>query len=155
EATHLIGIVDMWQGAPLKAYATLSSGAAAAETVDRAKAARMLADAVWAACMAGEIDNGLDAGRRACVVASGSDEVTTTLAESALGLALLLRGHAREAMPYLKRYQSLLEEGGAEVRALHALRPAGQVLTWLELHDRAREIFLEMIERARVESALG
>jgi DNA-binding CsgD family transcriptional regulator len=58
-------------------------------------------------------------------------------------------------MPYLERYQVLLDKPGSETRAFHLLRPVGQVLTWLERYEQAREVFDEMVERARSESALG
>jgi DNA-binding CsgD family transcriptional regulator len=154
EIVHLAGVVEMWSGAPLKAYGLLFEGVAA-EGVERAKAARMLGDAAWASCMGGEITNGLEAARRACEFAQDTDDVTSIVAGSTLGLALLLRGRAHEAMPYLERYQVLLDQPGLETRAFHLLRPVGQVLTWLERYDQAHEVFDEMVERARSESALG
>ncbi len=144
----------MWSGAPLKAYGLLFEGAAA-EGIDRAKAARMLGDAAWASCIGGEITNGLEAARRACELAEKTDDVTSIVAGSTLGLALLLRGRANEAMPYLERYQVLLDQPGPETRAFHLLRPVGQVLTWLERYEQAHQVFDEMVERARSESALG
>jgi DNA-binding CsgD family transcriptional regulator len=154
EIVHLSGVVEMWSGAPLKAYGLLFEGAAA-EGVDRAKAARMLGDAAWASCMGGEITSGLEAARSACELAQDTDDVTNIVAGSTLGLALLLRGRANEAMPYLERYQVLLDKPGSETRAFHLLRPVGQVLTWLERYEQAHDVFDEMVERARSESALG
>jgi DNA-binding CsgD family transcriptional regulator len=155
EIVHLAGVVEMWSGAPLKACGLLFEGAASAEAIDRAKAARMLGDAAWASCMGGEITNGLEAARRACELARDTDDVTSIVAGSTLGLALLLRGRAHESMPYLERYQVLLDKPGTETRAFHLLRPVGQVLTWLERYEQAHEVFDEMVERARSESALG
>jgi DNA-binding CsgD family transcriptional regulator len=155
EIVHLAGVVEMWSGAPLKAYGLLFGGAISAEASDRAKAARMLGDAAWASCMGGEITNGLEAARLACQLAENTDDVTSIVAGSTLGLALLLRGRAGEAMPYLERYQVLLDQPGLETRAFHLLRPVGQVLTWLERYEQAHQVFAEMVERARSESALG
>jgi DNA-binding CsgD family transcriptional regulator len=155
EIAHLQGITEMWCGAPLKAHRLLVEGAASVEATNSEKAAQMLADAAWAACMGGEITKGREAAQRSCDVAEETDDVTRIVAGSTLGVTLLLGGRAQEALPYFRRYEALLDESGPETRAYHLLRPAGQVLTWLELYDRAQEVFDEMIDRARSESALG
>jgi DNA-binding CsgD family transcriptional regulator len=155
EIQHLRGVVEMWRGEPLQAYAVLVAGAESAQAVNPSKAARMLADAGWACFMAGNIQDGLDVSRRGRAVADGTDDVTEILAGATYGLALLLGGDSEQAMPLFQRYQRLREGAPAEVRAYHLLRPAGQVLMWLERYDAARTLFDEMIALARAESALG
>ena len=155
EIQHLRGTVEMWRGEPAEAYAVLVHGAEAVEPIDPSKAARMLADAAWASFMAGEINDGLEVARRACAVAERAEELTQVLAGATLGLALLLRGETDDALPLLVRYQELLDEGEHGSRAYHLLRPAGQVLTWLERYEGAEALFQQTIASARENSALG
>jgi class 3 adenylate cyclase/DNA-binding CsgD family transcriptional regulator len=150
---HLRGAVQMWVGAPKDAHGLLVEEASRLGELDPGKAARMLTDASWACLMGTDIRAGLDTAERAHAAAEKASSTTQIHAAAVLGVALLLNGRSREALPLLERFGPLLESTDfSRVRRL--ITPA-QVLTWLEEYDLARRLFTQMIDAARGQSALG
>jgi class 3 adenylate cyclase/tetratricopeptide (TPR) repeat protein len=152
---HLRGAVEMWNGRPVDARDLLIERAERVAELDPGKAARMLADAAWACFLAADIRAGRAAAERACALGERSGGVAEVLAGAVLGIALLLSGEPHRAIPLLVRYRESLAEEQAPARAYQLLRPSGQVLTWFEEYDAAREVLNGTIEHARSRSALG
>jgi DNA-binding CsgD family transcriptional regulator len=154
---HRRGVIEMWQGSPSSAHRLLLTEAAKVEELDRARAARMLTDAAWAGFMAAEITTGLETAQRACELSAATGGIAETVANAALGLALVLSGDAKRAIPLFGEYLSLLEsiESSRSPGLYQPLRPDGQLLTWFEQFERAREVLTRTIDSARAASALG
>jgi DNA-binding CsgD family transcriptional regulator len=154
---HRRGIIEMWQGSPGSAHRLLVDEAEKVQELDAARAARMLTDAAWAGFMAAEITTGLETAQRACELAAPTGGIAETLAKAALGIALVLSGDATKAIPLFADYLSLLEsiESSHRMGLYQPLRPDGQLLTWFEQFDRAREVLVRTIDSARAGSALG
>jgi DNA-binding CsgD family transcriptional regulator len=154
---HRRGVIEMWQGSPGSAHRLLVSEAAKVRELDQARAARMLTDAAWAGFMAAEITTGRETAQRACDLGAATGGITETLAKAALGIALVLSGDAKNAVPLFADYLSLLEsiESSHALGLYQPLRPDGQLLTWFEQFDRAREVLTRTIDSARAGSALG
>ncbi len=154
---HRRGAIDMWQGSPLAAHALLVKEAASIEELDPARAAKMLTDAAWACFMAAEISTGLETAERANELGKRVGGIAETLAKAVLGIALVLSGDARRAVPLFTDYIGLLNsvESSPSPGLYQPLRPDGQLLMWFEQYDRAREVLVKTIDRARAGSALG
>jgi DNA-binding CsgD family transcriptional regulator len=146
---HLRGAIDMWHAAPASARALLADEAVAVEELDPARAARMLTDAAWASFMAGDIDTGRGLAERAGAVGRRAGGDAEVLAGAALGIALVLGGEQQRAIPLLADYAS------ASTLSSRPLRPDGQVLTWFERYDDAREVLTATVDGARAASALA
>jgi DNA-binding CsgD family transcriptional regulator len=146
---HLRAAIDMWHGAPVAARDLLLAEATAIEERDPERAARLLTDAAWACFMAGDIASGLETAERACAIARGVGGDAQTLAKAVLGIAFVLGGQPRRAVPLLTEYAKTSPFPD------RPLRPDGQVLTWFEQYDQAREILTKTIDEARGLSALG
>jgi DNA-binding CsgD family transcriptional regulator len=154
---HRRGVIEMWQGSPGSAHRLLLSEAAKVQELDPAAAARMLTDAAWAGFMAAEITSGVEVAKRACELGSATGGIAQTLAKAALGIGLVLGGDAKQAVPLFGDYLSLLEsiESSRTLGLYQPLRPDGQLLTWFEEFERAREVLARTIDSARAGSALG
>jgi DNA-binding CsgD family transcriptional regulator len=150
---HLRGAVEMWSGAPLEAHRLLVEAAPRVAELDQGKAARMLTDAAWACLMGADIRTGLETAMRAQAAAEKVSSTTQIHAAGVLGVALLLSGRSQEAFPLLERFQPLLES--TDFGRVRQLVTPGQVLTWIEEYDLARRLFIQMIDAARGQSALG
>ncbi len=150
---HLRGAVEMWSGAPMDAHRLLVEEASTVGDLDPGKAARMLTDAAWACLMGADIRAGLETAERARSAAERASNTTQIHAAAVLGVALLLSGRTREAYPLLERFQPLLES--TDFGRVRQLVTPGQVLTWIEEYDLARQLFTQMIDAARSQSALG
>lgn len=150
---HMRGAVEMWRGAPMAAHDRLVAEATRIEGLDPPRAARMLTDAGWACFMAGEIEAGTDVARRALAAAEGVGGLAEILATTLYGIGLLLSGRAQEAIPFVRRHEALLEDRDFLERHYQLIRPAAQVLIWLEDYGRARQLFTRVIEAARANSA--
>jgi len=152
---HRRAAIDMWQAAPEAARASLVEEANAVEQLDPARAAKMLTDAAWASFMAAEIETGRELAERACRLSTAAGGIAETLAKAVLGIALVLAGETRRAVPLFTGYLELLESMEPSRGVYQPFRPDGQVLLWLEEYDRARETLTRTIDSARAESALG
>lgn len=152
---HLRGAIEMWEGSPLAAHAMLVDEAARIEGLDPSRAAKMLTDAAWACFMAAAIDSGLETAERACEVSAGVGGVAETLAKAVLGIALVLSGETRRAVPLFSEYLTLLESIESSPGLYQPFRPDGHVLLWFEQYDRARVVLTRTIDGARAASALG
>jgi DNA-binding CsgD family transcriptional regulator len=154
---HRRGIIEMWQGSPMSAHRLLVEKAAEVEELDCARAAKMLTDASWACFMAAEIATGLATAERACEAGAKAGGIAETLAKAAYGIALVLGGEAKRAVPLFSGYLTLLDslESSPSPGLYQPLRPDGQLLMWFEEFDRAREGLTLTIDTARTESALG
>ena len=155
QVQHARGAVEMWGGAPRDAHRLLVAEAEIVEPHDADRAARMLTDAAWAALMAADISSGIETGARARAVAERSGGATALSADAVLGIALLLSGDAKRAIPLLSRYHAARAEIEPPNRLEAIPTPSAQVLTWLEQYDEAREVAVAAVERARTQSALG
>jgi DNA-binding CsgD family transcriptional regulator len=154
---HRRGVIDMWQGSPLASHALLVEEAARIEEHDPARAAKMLTDAAWACFMAAEISSGLETAERANALGTRVGGIAETLAKAVLGIALVLSGEARRAVPLFTDYLGLLDsvEAAPSLGLYQPLRPDGQLLMWFEQYDRARELLARTVDSARAGSALG
>jgi DNA-binding CsgD family transcriptional regulator len=153
---HLRGVIEMWHGQPGAAAKLMRAEATAIEMDDPERAARMLTDAAWAFFVAGEIAEGAGSAEEAHAIGERVGGVAATRAGGGLGIALLLTGDSRKAEPLLAEYQrSLALEDPVGESAYQLLRPAGQVLTWFEAYEPAREMLASTIDSARKRSALG
>jgi tetratricopeptide (TPR) repeat protein len=150
---HLHGVIEMWSGATLHAAEGLRTDASAIEMTDPGRAAWLLTDAGWAFFMAGEIEAGRAAAERAVELARGVDGLSSVLATALLGIALLINGRRTEAEPLLRSHESMLDDREFVSRSYSIVWPAAQALTWLGEHERAREIFTQVVEEARRASA--
>jgi len=157
EIQHRRGVIEMWQGSPSSAHRLLVTEAAKVQELDPARAARMLTDAAWAGFMAAEITTGLGTAERAYELGATTGGIAETLAKAALGIGLVLSGDAKKAEPLFTDYLSLLEsiESSRRLGLYQPLRPDGQLLTWFDQFDRAREVLMRTIDSARAGSALG
>jgi ATP/maltotriose-dependent transcriptional regulator MalT len=117
----------------------------------------MLTDAAWACFMSAEITAGLEIAERARKLGAAAGGIAETLAKAVFGIALLLSGEATRAMPLFGDYLTLLEavEASPSPGLYQPLRPDGQLLTWFEQFDRARDVLTRTIDTARASSALG
>jgi DNA-binding CsgD family transcriptional regulator len=152
---HLRAGIELWGGSPMSAQALLSEEATAIEDLEPARAARMLTDAAWACFVNAEIDAGVETAERACALAERAGVDAETLAKAVLGIGLVLSGEPRKAMPLFAGYVALLENPETETAIDKAFRPDGQVLTWFEQYERARQSLTRTIESARRQTALG
>jgi DNA-binding CsgD family transcriptional regulator len=154
---HRRGIIEMWQGSPISAHRLLVTEATKVERDDPARAAKMLTDAAWACFMSAEITAGLETAERARELGAATRGIAETLAKAVFGIALLLSGEAARAMPLFGDYLTLLEsvEASPSPGLYQPLRPDGQLLTWFEQFDRARDVLTRTINTARASSALG
>jgi ATP/maltotriose-dependent transcriptional regulator MalT len=117
----------------------------------------MLTDAAWACFMAAEISSGLETAERANALGTRVGGIAETLAKAVLGIALVLSGEARRAVPLFTDYLGLLDsvEAAPSLGLYQPLRPDGQLLMWFEQYDRARELLARTVDSARAGSALG
>jgi DNA-binding CsgD family transcriptional regulator len=69
-----------------------------------------------------------------------------------LGITLLLNGERGIAEPLLRRYEPLFDDARLLTRSYSVMWPAGLAMVWLEEHDKARDTFVRVIERAREQS---
>jgi DNA-binding CsgD family transcriptional regulator len=154
---HRRAAIDMWQGSPSAAHSLLVAEASLVEGVDPARASKMLSDAAWACFIAAEISTGLETAERACELGARAGGIAETLAKAVLGIALVLSGEAKRAVPLFGDYLALLEsiESSPSPGLYQPLRPDGQLLLWFEQYDRAREVLTRTIDSARAGSALG
>jgi DNA-binding CsgD family transcriptional regulator len=139
----------MWRGSPRAAYERLSARAERIASTDPSRAARLLTDAGWACFMAGEVVAGRAAVERAAALTEGGEGFASVLAGGLFGIALLLNGDRGKAEPLLRRHQPLLDDAGFVERNYGVVWPAALALVWMEEHDKAREVFGRVIERAR------
>jgi DNA-binding CsgD family transcriptional regulator len=149
---HLYGVVEMWSGSPVAAYERLSAEAEQIASTNPGRSARLLTDAAWACFMAGEVISGRAAAERAAAHAEVGGAFAEVLAGGLLGIALLLSGEREEAEPLLRRHLPLLDDPGFLERSYALVWPAALALVWMEEHDKAREIFAHVIDRARESS---
>jgi ATP/maltotriose-dependent transcriptional regulator MalT len=148
---HLYGVTEMWGGSPLAAYERLNAEAERLGNTDPARSARMLIDAAWAGMMAGDVIVGRGAAQRAKAFTQ-SGGFADVLADGLLGIALLLNGEHGGADRALRRHRSLLDDARFLERSYAVIWPAALSLVWMEEHDKAREVFVRVIERARKQS---
>jgi DNA-binding CsgD family transcriptional regulator len=149
---HLYGVVEMWSGSPLAAVERLSAEAEQIAPADPKRAARLLTDASWACLMAGEVIAARAAAERATALTGTVGGFAEVLADGLLGISLLLNGERGTAEPLLRRYEPLFDDSRFLARNYSVMWPAGLVMVWLEEHDKARETFVQVIERAREQS---
>jgi DNA-binding CsgD family transcriptional regulator len=149
---HLYGVVEMWNGSPLAASERLNTEAERMVTTDPKRAARLLTDASWACLMAGEVIAAQAAAERASALTESAGGFAEILAGGVLGIAMLLNGERGVAEPLLRRYEPLFEDARFLARSYSVMWPAGLLMVWLEEHDKARETFARVIERAREQS---
>ena len=149
DAQHQRGIISMWRNAPAQASRHLLTEAARIEELDAAKAAWMTADAAWASLMAGQLEDGLAAAERACALGARGGGVVEVLCSGLLGVAQLLRGSSREALPLIDRFAPLLDDPKFLERASTAVWPAALALVWLEEYGKARDAFAALVDFGR------
>jgi DNA-binding CsgD family transcriptional regulator len=149
EAQHLRGVISMWTAAPAQASRRLLAEAARVEELDPAKAARMTADAAWAAVMAGRLDESLRAAERASALGERAGGAAEVLCAGLLGIVQLLRGRPREARPLIERFAPLLDDEQFLEHASGAAWPAALALVWLEEYGKARDAFAALVDYAR------
>jgi DNA-binding CsgD family transcriptional regulator/tetratricopeptide (TPR) repeat protein len=151
---HLRGVIEMWHGSARQAFWFLTAEAERIEPTDRARAARMLTDAAWAAFMAGEVTAGLERAERACTLSRGVGGATEILAQAVLGVALTLGGEASRALELFADQAERLDELSSE-QPWQLGRPVGQVMMWFERYADARVTLTRAVETGRARSALG
>ena len=149
---HLYGVIEMWNGSPLAASERLTVQADLIAASDPRRSARLLTDAAWAGFMAGEVIASRAAAERATAQSEPGGGFAEVLAGGLLGIALLLNGERREAEPLLRRHQPLLDDARFVDRGFAVVWPAALALVWMEEHDKAREVFGRVLERAREQS---
>jgi ATP/maltotriose-dependent transcriptional regulator MalT len=71
------------------------------------------------------------------------------LSSGLLGVAQLLRGSSREALPLIDRFAPLLDDPKFLERASTAVWPAALALVWLEEYEKAREAFTALVDFGR------
>jgi DNA-binding CsgD family transcriptional regulator len=149
---HLYGVIEMWSGSPVAAYERLNAEAERIGDTDPVRSARLLTDAAWACFMAGEVVTGRAAAERAEAQTHADGGFAQVLAGGLLGIALLLNGERGSAEPLLRRHRPLFDDVQFLERSYALVWPAALALVWMEEHERAREIFVQVIERAREQS---
>jgi DNA-binding CsgD family transcriptional regulator len=152
---HLRGVIEMWNGSPLRAYELLAQEAERIASIDAGRAVRMLTDAVWAVLLAGRVETGVEVARRAVSLAETADS-EQAVARALLGVGLVLRGESATALSlFSDYYERLSGDLPADADYREVARPAGQVLMWYERYEEARSVLTRAIEAARGASALG
>ena len=149
---HLYGVIEMWSGSPLAASERLNGEAERIAATDPKRSARLLTDGAWACFMAGEVIAGRAAAERATAQSETEGGFAEVLAGGLLGIALLLGGQRDDAEPLLRRHMPLLDDSRFVERGFAVVWPAALALVWMEEHDKAREVFGRVIERAREQS---
>ncbi len=152
---RLRGSIEIWSGRPMAAHALLSAEAALVEEHDVARAAAMLADAVFPCFIAGDSRSGLAAAERATALAQQAGDSERMLASALHAAATILRGEASDARGLLLACAPLLDEGSSLSRTNQLVHFAGAMLVWIEEYEWARLLLGRAVEQARALSAPG
>jgi DNA-binding CsgD family transcriptional regulator len=155
DAALLRGQAETWRAGPRRGYSLLTAEAEAVEAHDPDRAAGLLAHAVTAAMLEGDIKRAVGLARQAVDVAAaatwtaGAGSVAASLA---LAHALLLHGQAAEASALLDPLQLLadaLAGSGGMPEAEHLVQAMGLLDLLLEEWDRGERRVEDVIQRAR------
>jgi DNA-binding CsgD family transcriptional regulator len=147
---RLRAAVDVWRGMPLRAHELLVKEAGRVEALDQARATAMLVDSTLPASLAGDGEAMLAAARRACEALAPE----AGLANSALGIGLMLSGQLRKARSLLLEVQPLIESADPLV-AYEILHMQGRGLMLLGEHAAARAVLEGIVSAAREAAAPG
>lgn len=141
-----------WLQGPLAGLELLRREAGSIASCQPALAAACLGFATFSALVAAQIDQALEVSEQAVELASGGDDPGVLLgAHVSRGLALILAGRAGEADPFLEPVEALaVAAAGAGVTdAEHLVQMVALAHTYRERWERARELFVGVIERGR------
>jgi DNA-binding CsgD family transcriptional regulator len=150
------GVIEIWGGDTTKAVAMLVGETEHIQPLDRDRAVALLLEAGLATQMSGVVPNILAIGRRAENVAAGaSPPVRRKAADFLLG-AQILSGNAPppDALGARLRERVMAMHSSPDETLSIAVH-VGHMLTWVEEHDVARQVFEGMLAEAEAAGALG
>ena len=145
---HLRGRVEMWRGGEPGAAEVLAAEADRVAGAAPDKAVLMLIDAAMLALVAGEVRGAEVIVQRAREVSEQVDGPLAGLAKGAFAAVRLLRGELppTEASGFLSGAPI---DGSPELPGHQLSLFAGAVLTWSERFDEARQLLVQIVDRAR------
>jgi tetratricopeptide (TPR) repeat protein len=156
ELDHHRGQILLWSGRPGDAYDLLVDQAAVHEKRHPAKAALMLIDAAFAACVVGHLPPAVATGRHAKALAerAGAHELGL-LADTTLMNILVLSGDPSGAQTLRGRVQPFVDRIQVTSPAVHVLQTALNALMLMEEYEGASALVDRTVAEARATSALA
>jgi DNA-binding CsgD family transcriptional regulator len=149
EIAHLAGRVAIWLGPPLEAHERLRAAGRALEPGEPARAALVLAEAVFPAMIAAHIEQAIATAREANELGEGA-----TLPALALAAALMAAGQEAEAKPLLDAHQRAIDTLDP-LRDFEALHIAARTRMFCADHAGARRLLELVVGTARRAGAVG
>ena len=154
EIQLLRGRQIVWHGEPARAHELLVREAGRVRDLAPGMAAMMLAEAVLACCMTGDVAKALETARaaRAAAIADGGIQAETVTALLLAG-ALQLSGERQAARALLERYLPALREPQALRGPGDLVATMAHSFSWLEEYDTAGDLYDRVVTAARAASA--